>query len=199
MVVCQLEDGSLLFASTESIMWDVLIKMDLDPVYMETAKEYTHYEVRNGRITLYQELDKPKYSYSRYDTKYYRKQTAGGYESMWDDDFDDWADSFDKDGYYAPLEPSLTTTGTDTDDEYPPFSFYVEVRDRISFVAEVETILYDPDEYRMFRSDIWYLKSGEDENALIDYGRIDMETGEYHSYSAFPEKETQDIATYSLM
>jgi glucosamine 6-phosphate synthetase-like amidotransferase/phosphosugar isomerase protein len=79
LVVAQVEDGSFIFCSTEKLLWDTLIEMDLTPTWMETAKELDYYTVREGVITSKTSLPKPApaYTSSSYDYDYYRHQTAG--------------------------------------------------------------------------------------------------------------------------
>lgn len=76
LVMCQVEDGSFIFASTEALLWRALIQLDLMPTWMETAKELEYYTIRDGIVASKSMLPEPKYD-STYDYAYYRHQTAG--------------------------------------------------------------------------------------------------------------------------
>lgn len=100
LVICQVEDGSFIFASTEALLWKVLIKMDLMPDMIRSIDEFTYLEVRDGVITEMSSLERPKHTGSKYDYSYYRHQTAGAKgskSSSWGDaDWDEW---YDYNGY----------------------------------------------------------------------------------------------------
>jgi hypothetical protein len=76
MVICQVEDGSFIFASTEALLWKVLIQMDLMPDIIQTIPEFTYLEVRDGVITTMESLTRPLHT-NDWDYGYYRHQTAG--------------------------------------------------------------------------------------------------------------------------
>lgn len=189
LVLCQLVDGSTLFMSTESLMWDVLIQLDLEPEYMLTAPEYTYYQLRQGMIASTADLPKSKHDswYNRYNVGYYRKQTAGGkgslyYGDEWDDDeVSVWNESF--------IAPDAMTE--------PVSHFYIQTRDRLS--TQFDFTYYDIDEYELFKNDIWFLQEADDDNVLIDFGRIDDESAVMTSYSGSAEVEAEDIAKLGLV
>lgn len=76
LVMCQIEDGSFIFCSTEALLWKALIQLDLMPTWMQSAKELDYFTIREGIIASSDILPEPKYV-DKYDYGYYRHQTAG--------------------------------------------------------------------------------------------------------------------------
>jgi hypothetical protein len=81
LVMCQIEDGSFIFASTEKLLWEVLVQLDLMPTWMETAKELDYFTIRDGIVLSSSRLPEPKHYNNYYDYNYYRHQTAGAKSS----------------------------------------------------------------------------------------------------------------------
>lgn len=100
LFIAQLEDGSFMFASTESILLNALGKLELTPVYCEPVPERTIIGIRNGRMDVVQaipELDKRFEDSSWYNYGNYRNMTSGGHTigkpsaetiQSWDDDYE---------------------------------------------------------------------------------------------------------------
>jgi asparagine synthetase B (glutamine-hydrolysing) len=85
LFIAQLEDGSFVFASTESILLDGLDKLELKPVYCEPVPERTIIGIRNGRMDIVQaipELDKRFEDTSWYSYGKYRNMTSGGHNAL---------------------------------------------------------------------------------------------------------------------
>lgn len=93
MMICQVADGSFIFASTEALLWKVLIKLDLMPDMMLNVDEYTHIKVVDGVILEMSKLGQSKHAGSGYNYGYYRNQTSGakasGKQVWYDADYDD--------------------------------------------------------------------------------------------------------------
>jgi asparagine synthetase B (glutamine-hydrolysing) len=175
LTMAQVEDGSFIFASTEALLWRVLIQLDLMPVWMESANELDYFTIRDGRIMSKESLPAPKYTGYGYDYNFYRHQTAGakgsspakdaGY-ARWVDGYgwDDWDD--DSDYYPQPV--------TQLDDYRVEPAFYTKIRELNEQAADF--IYYDADEQEMWRAEL-YLLAQDDDVSLIDYGVV-KKTGE---------------------
>lgn len=88
LTICQIDDGSFIFASTESLLWKVLIQLNLMPDFMQTVSEYTYLKVVDGVIVERQDMERSKHIGSSYNYGYYRHQTAGAKKSaVWADDY----------------------------------------------------------------------------------------------------------------
>lgn len=205
LVLAQVEDGSLIFASTEALLWRVLIQLDITPDWMQTAHEYTYYQVRKGVISSWEELSRPEKSLRGYDYGYYRHQTSGakgsiyGYDSYDDDDL--WASEV---GYplaasslggseMQEIEDWNNSFDIDIDD---PVYFYIKSREKLA--NKEDLTWYHDDEYELFKNDIWYLRSTRGEIAITDYGRMVFDTGEMISYKDDPQQEKRDVEFYGL-
>jgi hypothetical protein len=77
LVICQVEDGSFIFASTEALLWQVLIKLDLMPDLITNVDQYTYIKVVDGVILEMSTLGKSKHFGGGYNYGYYRHQTSG--------------------------------------------------------------------------------------------------------------------------
>lgn len=200
LVMAQVEDGSLIFASTEALLWRTLIQLDLTPTYMETAKEYNYFQVRQGVISGWEELTKPEHTMRGYDYGYYRKQTAGGKATgnQWYDydnyiDYDDYVQY----GGGSPLDDEFLDEATElVENGLEPVFFYIKTRENLATM--IDETYYQPDEYDMFKNDIWYIKATGDERQLIDYGRVAWDTGHLVSYKDDPDAQKQDVELYEL-
>lgn len=203
----QLADGSTLFTSTEALMWQVLIQLDLEPTDIFSAPEYTYYQLRNGLIAGFQDLERPLHTarYS-YDYGHYRSLTAGGsgskrINSRWDDDMwdDDDLDIANYNNSYENFNSGLSPEDEDVvDDGLGLYYFYIEHRDAL-MQSQSEYTYYDVDEYDLFKNDIWYLNATKDENYLLDYGRLTFDSGIMDSYKRFPNLEVEHITSMNLV
>lgn len=80
--IAQLQDGSFIFASTESILLRALDRLSLTPVYCEPVPERTLLGIRDGRMSVVQaipELDPAYEDTSWYNYGAYRGMTSGGH------------------------------------------------------------------------------------------------------------------------
>jgi asparagine synthetase B (glutamine-hydrolysing) len=181
LVVAQVEDGSFIFCSTEKLLWDTLIEMDLTPTWMESAKELDYFTVRQGIITSLDKLPAPTYSSGAYDYDYFRYQTSGAvgkapakasaawqsslvYEDDYDDDDDD----------YQYASKSTEYLGYDTDFTLPSVSnksaskYYIHSYEYgeniVQYFAESEKYAYE--------AEIESYNIGNPEFYIIDCGEI---------------------------
>lgn len=167
LVMCQIEDGSFIFASTEQLLWKVLIQLDLMPTWMETANELDYFTIRDGVVLSSMTLPAPKVTETYYDYGYYRHQTAGAkgsgssyniYGSRYTEGYgwDDWDDEY---VYYSPKTSSEPACAIPLDDEFDDDD-----------LAEVIAIDSYKHEFRD-RSARWYtvLQSNKDDEPLIFY------------------------------
>lgn len=215
LVIAQVEDGSLIFASTEDLLWRALIQLDITPEWMQPANEYTYYQVRAGVISQWEELTRPERpTYSRYNYDYYRHQTAGAKGSIKESAYGYGAyddDLWDDDEYGYPLGQKALSGSTDeemdawnksfgiepdVDTGLEPIYFYIKSRDKLALGDEFTW--YHDDEYGLFKNDIWYLLNAHEEINLDDFGRMRFDTGEMISYKQYPEQEKKDIELYAL-
>lgn len=202
LVIAQVEDGSFIFASTEALLWRVLIALDLQPEFMQTVDEYKYMRVRDGIMLDFQDLPKPEFDDYDYDYSYYRHQTAGakGTPKPYNYDFnpygssayaqsgvwydDEWAD-YDDDEYFAQYWREHGVSPADVardlaqeeDDTPPPVpsddaSFWIEYRAK-SFHDRTHYMWYRNDELDAYRTDVWLLRNDhETDYVLIDHGSV---------------------------
>jgi hypothetical protein len=114
LMIAQVEDGSFIFCSTEKLLWDTLIELDLTPTWMESAKELDYFTVRDGVITSKSELPAPSYSYGSYDYDYFRHQTSGAIGKAPASKSAAWASSYLDEDY----DDDTYSYGVSKDDEY---------------------------------------------------------------------------------
>ena len=190
LVVAQVEDGSFIFCSTESLLWQALIKLDLAPEWMYSPKELDYMTIRNGVIDSLERLPAPKYD-TEYDYGYYRHQTSGAkgsgvttigtpkgstarsvYSSL-----DDWDDD-EYDAYY----PTSLSCAIDKDDMYDDEYTRAVIEDTVETPAFYTTILEkglgtDTFTYPTYDEKAWkdelYMLANESNVELIDYGYIE--------------------------
>jgi predicted glutamine amidotransferase len=126
LYIAQTDDGSLVFASTETILLDALKRVRANVVYMQQVAEKVLYTVRQGRIDGMETLPETspefeeKLSYSSYGK--YRGMTAGGksasimgyadgidyapynddlYDDMYDEEFEQFLTNYyETDGFF---------------------------------------------------------------------------------------------------
>lgn len=174
MTIAQVEDGSFIFASTESLLWRVLIQLELMPTYMSSVEEYTYFTVSNGVVTDMDRLERPSHS-DVWDYGYYRHQTAGAKGSgpslrevdMWED-YDDGYDS-------CALPTESASEG------YVPDCQYISVYSWET--GQTITRAYPDDQDDDFEDDLWMIQNegGNSSYHLIDYGYV-SKYGEICSY-----------------
>lgn len=191
MVIAQVEDGSFVFASTESLLWRVLIQLDLVPEFMQTIEQYTHLRVVDGVITDWQSLGASTAVSSYYDYGHYRHLTAGGKPkastsySAWGSEHDPyWSDKYD-----GTPKPYGSYEDWD-DDDYEALawneSFKVEplkveksraaseyyIQYQMSIHSEPHYIWYGEQEYDDWEQDIFLFQNDNHNYRLFDYGSV---------------------------
>ena len=199
LVMCQVEDGSFIFASTEALLWKALIQLNLMPTWMETAKELEYYTIRKGIVTSKSLLPEPKYQ-DTYDYGYYRHQTAGakgtktpsawgigntfGYGNWYDDQYDDeyWdmpmalSPAHVRDSYQEDIVDAEVLD--DTDDYFDSLvalddaKWYTKIQDDMS--PRPQILLYLPSEETVWKNEL-YLLAQERDITLVDYGTINSQ------------------------
>jgi asparagine synthetase B (glutamine-hydrolysing) len=168
LVIALVEDGSFVFASTESLLWRVLIQLDIVPTWMHTPSELEYYQVRNGMVSSFENLPAPKYSGSAYDYGYYRHQTSGAkgiatppsYSSYeyWDDETDEEWDMYNPPRACSTPSVSLTQ------------KYWTRVQEDLA--QHADTYYYDETEHELWVNEL-YMMANEPSLTLIDYGQID--------------------------
>jgi hypothetical protein len=171
--MAQLEDGSFVFASTESLLWRALIQLDLAPTWMYTADELEYFTIRYGVMLSKEMLPAPKDTATRWDYNYYRHQTSGakgsGYTSTtnyvpgygWDDEWSEddiaeinsWNDSFDMPQY----KPTLNNV------------FWTQIKEELSLYPD--TLFYTEDERDLWVNEL-YMMADDPSLELLDYGEV---------------------------
>lgn len=185
LVMCQVEDGSFIFASTEALLWRALIQLDLMPTWMETANELDYFTIRKGIVTSREMLPAPKYE-DVYDYAYYRHQTSGAKGKSvsyvapvaWTDydDSTDYDNNYDDDEYWdmpMALRPkAIKPDEVIVDADLVPLDeakWYTKIHDDFSPTADV--LLYLPSEEELWKHELFTL-ANEPGVTLIDYGTI---------------------------
>ena len=184
LVMCQIEDGSFIFASTEQLLWKVLIQLDLMPTWLEKAKELDYFTVRDGMVVSQQMLPEPKFTGYYYDYSYYRHQTSGAKGTAsttnspktwnWEDyELWDW-EEFDDDFYYVGNKSLASRwkeeTKDDTSVELPKdTAYYIKLRENVDPTPYY--LYYSDDESEMWKDEL-YLLVDEGNVQVIDYGHI---------------------------
>jgi len=205
LVIAQVEDGSLIFASTEDLLWRTLIQLDITPDWMHQATEYTWYQVRKGIISQWEELTRPEKTFSAYDYGYYRHQTSGAKDIRYSEGYDDWDDDalWASEVGYPLANSSLGGSETQEIEDWnssfdidDPVYFYIKSREKLA--QDEDFTWYHDDEYQLFKNDIWYIRNTRGDIALKDFGRMKFDTGEMYSYKDNPEQEKKDVEFYGL-
>lgn len=200
LVMCQVEDGSFIFCSTEALLWRALIQLDLMPVWMETANELDYFTIVNGVVTSKSMLPEPKYTANDYDYGYYRHQTAGAKgsgvvkgstaRSVYDED-DYWMDDYGYDAKYGTTTNTSDKAWYALDDEFnDDYPDYVEgefescsIDDKAKYEAKWYTRIYDEllkqgelilymDGQREVWKDELFTLAQEPDLTIVDYGVI---------------------------
>lgn len=190
IAMCQIEDGSFIFASTEDLLWKVLVQLDLMPTWMELAKELQYFTIKDGVVLSSTNLPAPQYQASAYDYKYYRHQTSGAksvvepsYRQGWG--WDDWED-YD-DGYIYSSSASSkhdVPQSLDTDDDYLPepvpinshrpsmrerqARWYTQLMDNLT--NETYTLYYMDGEVETWKNELYMLVN--EGQLVVDYGTV---------------------------
>jgi predicted glutamine amidotransferase len=197
LVMCQIEDGSFIFASTEQLLWKVLIQLELMPTWMETAKELDYFTIRDGVVLSSTTLPAPKVTDTYYDYGYYRHQTSGakgstsssspygsGYSSYGDTYYEgygwtDWDDEWE--GYYSPNDTrsscAVPSNHQYDTEEYFDFNSFKERRakwyTKLEREGEAEpyTLYYFETESKMWKDEL-YLLADAHGVTILDYGSV---------------------------
>lgn len=185
LCVAQIEDGSFVFASTEALLWRVLIQLDLMPTWMHKPNELDYYTIRDGIITSTTVLPEPLFTGSSYAYGYYRNQTSGGKSSNYDIryyDYDDYWD--DEDDIYYPSPKASSQVPLDeildeqpalfynSETDQPDEKYWILAKDEL---AQASTYTYyAPWEYELWANELYYLANVPDLE-LLDYGEIDSQ------------------------
>lgn len=173
--VVQVEDGSFIFASTEALMWRVLIQLNLMPIFMENLAEFVYLKVKDGVIFEYEQLEKPVHASYGYDYGHYRNLTSGNKNPKpvaWDMDGPlDWED----DEAWEDYNRAFFKDDTDTDScSIPPSThdaWYIAYRSWVN--KSPAYVYYHADEYADYKNDLWLLQDESDsEYELVDYGAV---------------------------
>ncbi len=192
MVIAQVEDGSFVFASTESLLWRVLIQLDLTPEFMQTIEEYTHLRVVDGVITDWQSLGRSTAVSSYYDYGHYRKLTAGGkseptksysaygseYDPWWADKYDGLPKSYgsyedwDDDDYDALAwnESFQVESAPSVDKPNAAAEYYIQYQ--MSIHSEPHYVWYHESEFNDWQADIFLFQEDGHNYRLFDYGSV---------------------------
>ena len=179
LVIAHVEDGSFLFASTEQLLWRVLIQLDLMPTWMHTPAELDYFTIKHGVVNSQQRLPQPLYDDSRYDTSYYRYQTSGAkggysnpYGGAWYDEDFEWDDEWED--YRAPKVLGYPETDAEDSEVYlfepnPNEHFWTEIRDELELGT---SHLWYPKDARELWINELYALANETGVQLVDYGVV---------------------------
>jgi predicted glutamine amidotransferase len=203
LVICQLEDGSFIFASTEALLWRVLVQLDLMPEFIKNVAEYTYMQVKNGVITTWEDL-KPSIAVRQtYDYSGYRHLTSGAKSTAnpwWEeaDPYDDYSGIPRNKSY--PYSYSYDWDDDDDDENEaeirewnaqfigsPPAPqnivtpatddendmYYLEYRS--DFAQKTRFMWYHLSEHESWREDIFLLSGEHNDYDLVDYGIVDSD------------------------
>ena len=186
LVMCQVEDGSFIFCSTEALLWRTLIALNIMPTWMQTANELDYFTIRNGIIASKAMLPEPQYSESYYDYNYYRHQTSGAKgkalgttaRSVYADDWDkeDWENAYgyadypvNKRAWYALDDEDDDDYTVDTCDLTEQVSYYTTILHTV--LDKEEDLFYVESEKELWKNELFYLAQ-ENEVELVDYGFV---------------------------
>lgn len=174
LVIAHVEDGSFVFASTEQLLWRVLIQLDITPTWMYSPSELEYFTIRNGVINERSMLPEPMFTESKYDYGYYRHQTAGAKgatpaqsyyygDDWWDDEFDDayWIGN-------PPAPKEIAPRSNPTNKYWTMFK--EELDDRADY------LYYAGHEHELWVNEL-YMLANEPGVQLVDYGQV-LDSGE---------------------
>jgi predicted glutamine amidotransferase len=195
LVMCQIEDGSFIFASTEALLWKVLVQLDLMPTWLESAKELQYFTIKDGVVLSSTNLPAPKYEHTSYNYDYYRHQTSGAkggaystpsYNSYgasyhegygWTDWDDEWEDV-----YYSKLtnKTSSSCAVPVSEDTYADVIDFNSIKERgARWYTQLQqgsdpepyTIYYFDGEATTWKDELYMLADAKD-ITIVDYGSI---------------------------
>lgn len=185
LVVCQVEDGSFVFASTEALLWRVLIQLDLMPDFITHIDQYTYLRVVDGVITEMSTLNKSKHVGGSWDYGYYRHQTAGakpytyGYGDPYDDPYSGLS-VYDEDSYW---DYAIDNAKKYNDKKYDFLGapvhgdphYYIAYR-RASVMStdpkHLQYAYYSGSKYEDYEDDLAAFPDYEEDYVLVDYGIV---------------------------
>jgi glucosamine--fructose-6-phosphate aminotransferase (isomerizing) len=183
LVVCQVEDGSFIFASTEALLWQVLIKLDLMPDFITNVEQYTYLRVVDGVITAMNSLGKSKHMGGGYNYGYYRHQTAGAKATgnVWYDDPYSGAmvygDEYEDDYWTYAVDKANTAKKTDflgAELKGKPH-YYIAYR-KVGIMStdpkHVQYAYYNGYKYEDYEDDLSYFERETKDYDLIDFGIV---------------------------
>jgi hypothetical protein len=184
LVMAQVEDGSFIFCSTETLLWKVLVALDLMPTWLQTASELEYFTIRDGVVISKAVLPEPKHDDYSYNTSYYRHQTAGAkpagigawsYYDEWDDDYTPYAfngKNTDRDAVITVEDDEFGEDDYNNDNVIPlnRAQFYTLIYDTL--VKDHEYIYYYADEENLWKDEL-FIWANEEFIKLVDYGKID--------------------------
>jgi hypothetical protein len=183
MVICQVEDGSFIFASTEALLWQVLIKLDLMPDLITHVEQYTYLKVVDGVITEMSTLGKSKHIGGGYNYGYYRHQTSGAKATgnSWYDSptsgFGGYDDEFDDDYWNYAVGKSSGDKKTDflgAEVKGEPH-YYIAYRVKGTMSTNpkhLQYAYYNGYKYEDYEDDLNAFNSYLDDYDLVDYGIV---------------------------
>lgn len=165
LTMAHLEDGSFVFASTEALLWRVLVQLDLMPTWMQSADELDYFTIKNGIVQSKDMLPEPAYSGSSYDYNYYRHQTSGAKsnpstpyaEDWWDDE--DWETQQWNASFGVAESPNYTSVN----------KFWTLIQEE--HAQRVDYLYYSESEQELWVNEL-YMLANEPGMRLIDYGSV---------------------------
>lgn len=199
LVIAQLDDGSFVFASTEALLWRVLVQLDIMPEFIKTVPEYTLLRVKDGVINEWSSLGRSTAVGYGYDYGHYRHLTSGakggsvssifGYEDdpYWRepdyaskygvmgygdgvDYFDDDDDEDDEAEELRLWNDSFQMSTPVVKVEDSPAEYYIQYKSAIHKTPHY--MWYHSDEAGEWRQDIFLIGDAQGDYDLLDYGRV---------------------------
>lgn len=168
LVIAHVEDGSFVFASTEALLWRVLIQLDITPTWMYTPSELEYFTIKAGVINERNILPEPMFSGSKYDYGYYRHQTSGAkgatpaqsyyYGDEW------WDDEFDADYWIGTPAKKESTPPSSVNGKY--WTMFKEDLD-----GRADYMYYSDHEHELWVNEL-YMLANEPGITLVDYGQV---------------------------
>jgi hypothetical protein len=174
LTICQVEDGSFVFASTQVLLDKALKRVGLKAIWYHTSVELEYYQVSNGVIHTKQELPAPKFTYNAYDYSYFRHQTAGAKSKSSGvvtdiRYYDAWDDYLDEDSTYFTVQKY-----DDSDIGLPSYDpevsrYWITVADNTT--GEQFTQYFTKDEFAAYEDECWDLLDSSS-FTLMGYGPV---------------------------